>query len=103
MVEGPTSIGSSYNSAAAGATVAKNDVACAAGIPVVLGRLVHNRGTGRETYGIVTCSMAAGRSDGDTRGEAIRELAEVLGDVKSEMTRVESSVEANNEIVNRSI
>lgn len=67
-------------------------MACAAGISILVGKLVLGGGTSRAMDSMGSSSIVAGGREDGTRIRVIRESIEALGDVGANMVRVEPSV-----------
>lgn len=68
-----------------------------------MGRLVLRGGAGGAADGMESCTMVAGGIVDGTRGGAIREPSNALGDKGGEMRGVETGMDTSNMMVARSI
>lgn len=83
--------------------MAKNELACTAGISITTGRLVFIWVIDGVAIGMGNCMVAARGVEDSTRGGAIKELADAWGDAGVETGGVEPAVDPRNEMVARSI
>lgn len=103
-IDGPAFYGPTTKIWAAGTTAAKKKkIACTIGIPVVLGKLVLRGRTEGTAVGIRSWTMVVGEAKDKTRGGAIRDLVDALGDARDKIRGVEPSVDASNTMVARVI